>query len=363
MSTNNLLISKKTLFTSNFHQWLFIAGTLGIIAGFALSVISWLELCSQQCAAAHSYRLFGLKFEDIGMVFFPTLLALHLGSLFVPFLSFIAGLMLAGAIGAEMIFIHAQKVLIGHWCPVCLSIAACVGLSSLCYFLGYVKNIKFFINESRRSETMINMRKGFATAAAVILGFIMAFVGLGKNDELQAAESSIKDSVAFGNMRSNIDVYFFSDWQCPACRQVEPKLKELLPLISKKARLTFVDFTIHPSSLNFTPYNLSFMIHNKGKYLELRDSLTNLSKETETPSDTQVEKLATDLGVRYKQLNYSDVALGLKYFKTLGSEFDIDSTPTLVLVNEKTKKGKKLYGVAEITADNINKAIDKLNES
>lgn len=362
MNTNKLLISNN-LFTNNYQRWLYGISTFGILAGLVLSIISWLEICSQQCAAAHSYRLYGFRFEDIGMAFFPILLGLHIGSLKKTFLSFVAGLMLAGAIGAEMIFIHAQKVLIGHWCPVCLSIAAAVGITSLAYLLGYINRSKLFINESRRSETMVNLRKGIGTGTALILGFVLAFFGLGKVDELKAAENSIKDSVAFGNMRSNIDVYFFSDWQCPACRQVEPKLKELFPLITKKARLTFVDFTIHPASLNFTPYNLSFMIHNKGKYLELRDALTTLSMETETPNDSQVENLANEHNARYRQLNYSDVALGLKYFKTLGNEFDIDSTPTLVLINEKTKKGKKLYGVAEITADNINKAIDKLNES
>lgn len=360
MNTNILM--SNSLFRNKIQKWLYIFSSIGLIAGFILSIISWLEVCSQECAATHSYRLFGLKFEDIGITFFPVLLCLHFASLAKPFLSTLVGLMLAGALGAEMIFIHAQKVLIGHWCPVCLSIAASLGLASLGYFLGYVSNLKLFINESRRSETMFNLRKGMATCATVVLGFILAFFGLGKIDELKAAENSIKDSVAFGNMRSNIDVYFFSDWQCPACRQVEPKLKELVPLITKKARLTFVDFTIHPASLNFTPYNLSFMVHNKGKYLELRDALTTLSIETETPTDTQVEQMANERGIRYKQLNYSDVALGLKYFKTLGTEFDIDSTPTLVLVNEKTKKGKKLFGVAEITPDNINKAIDKLSE-
>ena len=361
MNSINLLTSNN-LYTSKYQKVLYAVSSLAIITGFILSIISWLQICSQECNATHFYRLYGLKFEDIGFTFFPILLILHFGSLVKNYLAFFAGLMLAGALGAEMIFIYAQKTLIGHWCPVCLSIAATIGLASLAYFLGYANNLKLYVNESRRSETMLNLRKGISTAAVIILGFAFAFFGLGKVDELKAAENSIKDSVAFGNMKSNIDVYFFSDWQCPACRQVEPKLKELAPLIMKKARLSFIDFTIHPSSLNFSPYNLSFMIHSKGKYLELRDALTTLSIETETPTDEQVEKLANEHGVRYKQLNYSDVALGLKYFKTLGTEFDIDSTPTLVLVNEKTKKGKKLYGVAEITAPNINKAIDKLNE-
>lgn len=361
MNILKLFISND-LFANRYQKALFGISSLAIVAGLLLSLISWLQFCTQECGAMHSYRLFGLKFEYIGLIFFPLLLIFHFGSLLVPFASTIAALMLAGAVGAEMIFILAQKEVIGHWCPVCLSIAACIGLASLAYFLHYANNLKLYVNESRRRKTMLNLQKGIATVLAIITGFVLAFAGFGKIDKLKAAENSIKDSVAFGNLNSDLDVFFFSDWQCPACRQVEPKLKELAPLIMKNARLTYVDFTIHPSSLNFSPYNLSFMIHNKGRYLDLRDGLTTLSVETETPSDEQVEELANKHDLHYKQLNYSDVALGLKYFKTLGNEFDIDSTPTLVLVNEKTKKGKKLYGVAEITADNIRDALNKLNE-
>lgn len=361
MTRAKLLIQSKLL-TNTIEKWLFAIASIGIIAGFFLSIISWLEVCSDECAATHFYRLYGLKFEHIGIIFFPLLLILHFSSLIIPLLSSIVGLLLSAALGSEIIFIYAQKVLIGHWCPVCLSIAASLTLASLAYFLGYIHHLKSYVNESRRSEIMFNLRKGIITSAFMVMGFLFAFFGLAKVDELQAAENSIKESVAFGNLKSNIDVYFLSDWQCPACRQVEPKLKQLVPSITKKARLTFVDFTIHPASLNFTPYNLSFMIHNKGKYLELRDALTKLSIMTETPTDEEVEKIAQKESVRYRQLNYSDVALGIKYFKTLGTEFDIDSTPTVVIVNEKTKKGKKLYGVAEITEENILKAIDKLNE-
>jgi protein-disulfide isomerase/uncharacterized membrane protein len=344
------------------EKWLFGISTLSILAAAILSVVSWLEICSQECAAAHTYRLFGLKFEDIGLVFFPVLLLFHLLSWKKPLFSYITGLMLAGASGAEMIFIYAQKTLIGHWCPVCLSIAACVGIASLAYLIGYVSHLKFFVNESRRSETMLNVQKGITTSLAIAVGFVLAFIGIGKEDTIAAAENSIKNSITFGNQKSDVDVYLFSDWQCPACRQVEPALKEILAVSSKDARFTFADFTIHQASLNFTPYNLSFMIHNKGKYLELRDALTKLSVDTDAPTDADIEKITKAAGVKYKQLNYSDVALGLKYFKALGQEFDLNSTPTLVIVNEKTKKGKKLHGVAEITAENVKKAIAKLKE-
>lgn len=361
MNTNKVLINNNQNI-SKYQKILFAISSLAILTGFFLSFISWMQFCTQECGAMHSYRLFGIKFEYIGLIYFPLLIIFHFGGLVSRYFSFIAALLLASAVGAEMIFIYTQKVSIGHWCPVCLSIAASIGVASLAYFLSYANNLKSFVNESRRSETMLNLQKGLSTAIAVILGFSFAFFGLGKMDELKAAENSIKDSVAFGNTNSHIDVYFFSDWQCPACRQVEPKLNELTDLIMQKARLTYVDFTIHPSSLNFTPYNLSFMIHNKEIYLRLRDALTELSTETEAPTEEQIEKIAARLRTRYTQLNFSDVTLGLKYFKTLGKEFEIDSTPTLVLVNEKTRKGKKLFGVAEITEKNITEAINKLNE-
>ena len=286
----------------------------------------------------------------------------HIGSLIKPYYSFITASMLSASIGAEMIFIHAQKVLIGRFCPLCLSIAACVAIASVCYLLSYINNTKFYVNESFRSETMVNLNKGISTIFAMALGFTFAFIGLGKVDEMAAAENSIKNSIAFGDLKSDVDVYFFSDWQCPACRQVETKLDKIIPVISQKAKITFADFAIHQSTMNFTPYNLSFMIHDKSKYIELRDGLTKISEETDSPTEEQVVKMAAAIGVNYKQLNYADVETGLKYFKTLSDEFDLNSTPTVVIVNEKTKKGKKLYGVAEITAENISSAIDKLRQ-
>lgn len=358
----NTFQERKIMFFNKYQKFLFICGSLAILVGFFLSIASWLEVCSQECAPTHKYRLFGLKLEIVGLIFFSLLTFFHFGSLFKSRLSFITAILLGGAVGSELVLIYAQKMWIGQWCKVCLSIAAMVGIVSLTYFMSYLYNLKLDTHDPKRSITMLNVIKGIATTVAIVIGFFMVFFGLTKIDELQAAEDSIRENIFFGNSQSNIDVYFFSDWQCPACRQVEPKLKELTLSILKDAKLTYVDFTIHPASLNFTPYNLSFMINDKDKYLDLRDALTELSILTETPTDEQVEQLANKFNLHYKQLNYADVALGLKYFKNLGKEFEIDSTPTLVLINEKTKKGKKLFGVAEINEENITNAIEKLNE-
>jgi protein-disulfide isomerase len=195
-----------------------------------------------------------------------------------------------------------------------------------------------------------------------LLGFLFSQFGLAKFNKLQAAEDSIKDKVAFGSLSAPVEVYVFTDWECISCRKVEPVLEKSSPDIMKKARLIYVDLPVHPESMNFTPYNLSFMIHNKPQYFRLRDALTELSTTTQAPTDEQVEALAKKLGVKYKQLNYADVSVGTKYFQHIADQFKVDRTPTVVIVNKDKKKGKKLIGGNEITEDNIMRAIDSLSK-
>lgn len=352
-------LSKRIFFLESPRNYLFLVSSIAITLGFVLSIISWLNLCTEICGAVHNYRLYGLKFETVGFVFFPLLLFFHFFSLSSTKFSLIAGSLLAGAFGAEMLFVLAQKYIIGHWCPVCLGIAACIALAAVAYMADSIIVLKLK-KADRRSEIMRIVSKGVLTSIIVLCGFLIAYMGIGKTNVLEGAEKTIKDSVVFGNAKSTVEAYLFTDWACPACRELEPKLKEVVPVIEQNARLTFVDFVIHPETLNYMPYNLSFMINNKTHYLDIRDALTSLSIKTGTPKDEEVEAAAKSLGLNYKQLNYADVQLGTKYFKHLGDEFDIDTTPTLVLVNMTTKKGKKLYGAAEITPTNVKSAIEIL---
>jgi hypothetical protein len=102
------------------------------------------------------------------------------------------------------------------------------------------------------------------------------------------------------------------------------------------------------------------MIKNKDKYLQLREALTKLSVDQPAPTDEQVEKLAEKLNTKYQQLHFSDIALSQKYFKQLGKQFGVSKTPTIVVINRDTKKGKRLIG-PDITEANVLKAIQSLS--
>lgn len=341
-------------------DWLFLGAAIAILAALVLSIISWLEICSIECTEVHFYRYFGMKFEYMGLLFFVPLLILHVFSRWHPALSTYVGLMLAGAVGSEAYFILVQKYKIGSWCPVCLSIATCVGIAALCYAIKYLNELITSYKQGQRKEFMKTIWKGFAGTSMMVLGFLVSVLGISRFDQIEAAENTIKESLFFGDKTSSIEVYIFTDWACPACRAVEGILETSGPDIMKKAKLTFVDFPIHTETLNYSPYNVSFMIKNKDAYFRLREALTKLSLNTPTPTDEQIEKLAEKLGVKYQQLNFADITLSQKYFKQLATQFSVDRTPSIIIINTKTKKGKKLIGGGEVTEEKILNAIDSL---
>lgn len=333
---------------------------IALVAGFILTIVSFIRLCSSQCTGTHDYRLWGLHFETIGMVFFPLLLLTHYLSRRNGLYGQITAALLASALGSELIFIGVQKFQIGSWCPVCLSIAACVAVASIYYLYILFTERNFALTPVKNEVKMSNQTSKILVGSLFLMGFVGSLFGITKINPLEAAQSSVKESITFGAKDSTIEFYLFTDWQCPACRKLEKNLDAIEPAIIGNYKLVYVDFPIHPETLNYTPYNLSFMINDKEKYVKIRDALTDLSEKTGTPTEKQIEDSVSKYDVTYKPLNFADVAVGLNYFKHLGDEFKIDSTPTLVIVNRDNKKGKKLYGADEITVGNIEKAVTQL---
>lgn len=350
-STNSKLKQPPSIF------WL---NVVLLAAPILLTYIASLHICSEACTAGQNYRLFSLAFETWGFILCPLFLLIHVLSKYKTPLLWLTTISLAGAIGAEIWFIYVQKHYIGHWCPVCLGIATCLILAFIIQVMTLAVGYHHLNQNEKEGAKMKFYLGSLTTLTTLFLGFFIAFIGLSRVDKLEAAQDALKEKIAFGDTKSPIEIYLFTDWQCPSCRKVEPIIEKMTPNITKKARLVFVDFPIHPETMNFTPYNLAFMVNNKDKYLKLRNVLTTLSEQTGAPTEEQVAKAIQPLGAKYQQLNYADVAVAFKYYKDLAKQFNINSTPTLVLINLDTKKGKKLKGGVEITETNVLNAIEAL---
>lgn len=365
--------------------------TLALLSGLILSLLSWIELCVEHCSANKDYRLFGWRFGPVGLAFFSLTLFLHLfssqfflsssfqlhpgrmddskASTLLPYIQdatgtrihLLTGWMIAGALGAEVMFITIQKYQIGHWCPVCLGIACCLAIAGLCYPLYSYTWLNHSIKN--RGAIMGTIRRKLTSVSFFILGFLIAFIGVTKSDPLQAEINTIKNRLVFGNQNSPIEVYFATDWFCPSCKKVEPQIEKILPQIQAKAAFYFIDYPIHTKSVNFSSYNVAFLLTNKPQYLKARTMLMNLTDKTETPKDPDVIQAAEEAGIHYKEVTFLEIKSGMDYFESIVNKYHLSATPTVIITNTKTNKSIKFEGRDEISPEKILNAIDKLNKA
>ncbi len=332
----------------------FYAKAFLLAAGLALTFLSLSEICSQECAEVHNYKLYGSKFEYFGLLFFASGLILHFASRFSPYFPLLLALAVSASVGSEIYFILFQKYVIGTWCPVCLTIAATVGILALVMLFEYALSIK---NEKQRN-VMYNLFRGSLSIGAVALGFLIAFIGIAK-PEKSFAEGVNETDPVFGNKNSNVEVYIVTDWFCPACKRADPAIEEAMPDLFKSARVFFIDKIIHQESMNYLPYNLSFMINNKKQYVQIRKALIALTDKTKEPTLEDIQNAIKPLGVTYKQLNYSDINSGMRFFEGIVKHFEIHQTPTVVVANRRTMKAKKIIG-KDINKENLLESIKEM---
>lgn len=329
-----------------------------LLTALVLSGLSWWEVCTTACAEGHKYRFFGFHFEQAGIAFFSMALLVYAASFYSQAMGWLLRIMIFGMIGAEIWFLYIQRYVIGNWCPLCLAIAACITTIGVIFFVQFWRDIRRAIQAQNRSLIMGYVWRGLGSISALVIGFIVAFAAVAKEEHSFAAA----DSIVFGDKQSPIQVYVFEDWFCPACRKAQPALEKLYPQIMQKAQLIFIDVPIHADSFNFVPYNLSFLLKNKDKYLQLRHDLQDLAEKNNSPTDSDIETLAKKHGAQYAQIGGAQIEQGKTYFKQMTKKFKVENTPTVIVYNPKTNKAKKLVGLNDISKANMLVIIDSMKK-
>jgi len=318
-------------------------------------------VCTGGCAEAHRYRLFGAPLPPLGAAFFSFCILALLLRRRLAYADAVLVLLLSGALGSEIVFLWTQKFVIGEWCRLCVGIA--LSVATACVLLAG-EHLPRVGHQMRDQERSLAMRKlvGNSTLllSAFVVGVLLSAVGLGKHDAHAAVRSG--KALSFGVLDGSSEVYVVTDWFCPSCRAVEAEIGKGAQLAMKQAKVVFVDYPIHEETLNFIPYNLSFMIREKEMYLRIREAMLDLARKTKEPTPGDVQAAVAPLGVRYVPLNYADVVAGTQYFNTVIQRFKIARTPTVVVTDAKTGKTKLLSGSAGISSENIMKALAEVLE-
>jgi thiol-disulfide isomerase/thioredoxin/uncharacterized membrane protein len=333
--------------------FLFIAFT--ILAGLSLSIFSWLQTCTKTCQDVHEYLFFGMPLDPFGVLFFVTAGTLLLLSRFYKSLSYLVLWVFMAGFGAEAMLVIIQKYAIGTWCPLCLGIAffICLGLCGC--VLKYRQTLYQKIQQGSKRKAIKEIAVGLTSLPIVCGGFILIFFGVAKP---VAANTYLP--TPFGNLTSNVEVYFFTDWFCPSCKRIEKKMDALYPEIIKKASLTFVDRPIHAESMNYIPYNLSFMRYHNEYYFKIRPLLHALASKDNAPSLADIQAAIASLGITYEQMDFADVTNALNYFEQLAKIYGVDRTPMLIILNKnRPKEPIKLSGGKAIADADIPQLIER----
>ena len=329
-------------------------------AAWILSIMSWLGICSGGCEETHLYRFFGIPLSPLGVGYFTLCGLAFLTRNRIRFSGFLIPLLLSGALGSEFVLVWIQKYVIGRWCPLCIGVALSVVTACVLIALERLPGVAI---QNRGGERNLVMKRLAGKTVLILFAFLagmgMTATGLKKPDAYAAA-LSVK-SLAFGDTERSSEVYIVSDWFCPACRAAEPEILKGARIAMQRAKVVFVDYPIHPETINYIPYNLSFIVREKAKYLEIREAMTTLAKKTKEPTPEDVQAAVSPLGVKYVPLNYADVLAGMQYFNALVKKFNVRGTPTVVLQDSRTGKTKTLYGIQEITSDSILKALAEVS--
>ena len=337
-----------------------------ILAGGITSALDWFGACSESCAEASLYRLFGFPMPPLGVAYFTMCAAAWFLRRRHPVFYAAFAALLFGGLGAELRFTWIQWKVIGTWCLMCVIIAWSVAGACAMLLLEYFLDKKNILSTCERISLMKRLpilKCSFAHATLMLLvflcGFGVATFGLKKPDAVAATVTA--ETMAFGPADSNQAVYIISDWFCSACRIAEPEIIKGARAAMKQARVYFVDYPIHPETMNFIPYNIAFMTNEKEKYLKIREALAALALKTKEPTAENVQAAVSPLGVRYVPLNFADVYAGTQIQTSVINRFKPGGTPEIIVFDLNTEKTIRLTGSREVTAEKILKAISEVS--
>lgn len=163
-----------------------------------------------------------------------------------------------------------------------------------------------------------------------------------------------------GNKNSTVAVFIFTDWVCPACRQSEEEMSRFYPKLMKISTLYFIDLPIHKETFNFIPYGIQYLLHNQGRYLQVRNALFNLSAKNQAPSQIDIENATK---VKVGSITFGETDAGMKFHSRITKEIGVSTTPYLVVANLKKKQLVRFDGKNDIAPEKVFKVVEAMYES
>ncbi len=273
-----------------------------ILALLAVGLEVYYSICGGSCSYLRG-DLFGIDLQYIGIAYmaFIVLLSVMKKDLFLI-------LTLSAGLGVEMYLVGFQ-VWHDAYCPYCLA-------------FGGVLMMMFFLN-MRKAQIKL------ASICAALSLILFALFFKGSATPSYAAEVLVP---SFGSGKVVVRIY--TDYFCPPCRAMEPKIEPLLVELVKKnvITLTFVDTPLYKASPLYARYFLYILSERKDFDLAMaaRSALIGASLENIT-DPLKLEGYLGRKGIKFKPFDAKPTLTILNgYLK----EDKIQSTPNSVIIQD-----------------------------
>ncbi len=287
-----------------------------VLALIAVAIEVYYSICGGACSYL-SGNLFGIDLQYIGIAFM--LLIIVLSVLKKDLLLVVA---LSAGIGVE-IYLVVFQIWYDTYCPYCLA-------------FGGVVVIMFLLNVSKKT-----LKTAIISAALILMLFSIFFKG--SATPVYAAETFVP---SFGTGAINVRLY--TDYFCPPCRAMEPKLEPIITdmVHNNLINLTFVDTPIYKHSALYARYFLYILNEKKDFELALLARAILIGGSLEKIYEaSKMEEYLRGKGIRFKAF---DTKQTIDVYNNYLKKDKVNATPTCVI--EKDGKTEKISGGPEIIA-------------
>jgi thiol:disulfide interchange protein DsbA len=293
------------------------------------------QLCANACAFIRG-DILGLDLNIFGILFYSLLLVIAVlyrkvypKEWLMKALAAIASI----GMGAELILIKFQ-VQNGVYCPKCL-------------ISGFFFVVMFFVVAPHLKKWVVIL--------LVFLGvFFASFTFSGSVIPSYAEEAGAPN---FGNDKGQIEIIVYSDYFCPACRQVDEQIHTALRKLKDKVRIRFVDVPLHAGSLEYAEVFL-YTWFESGNNLEaaikVREILFDEAKTKAEQSGAMNALKKKGILFKVDREHAREIFRG--FYNPLMTMDKINATPTLVIVRGNERK-------SHVGGKDISKALEEVLSS
>lgn len=187
--------------------------------------------------------------------------------------------------------------------------------------------------------------KRFLIWGSVILAMVLFVVLLAKLGTSNAPESTLTPAINAADHKKGVEnakvtIVEYSDFQCPACAQYYPMLKQLTEEFPNDVQIVYRHYPLKQIHKNAEKAaSASEAADKQGKFWDMHDMLFNTQKvwgEMDKPEE-QFEKYAGSLGLNIEQfktdLASAEVSEHVRSDESSANTMNLRGTPTFFLNN------------------------------